>query len=167
LSFHFLLPSSSSFTSFLPERSSCIFGNSLPLEVSIRKLKLSSSIAVILQVSQTAVVLYQLSNSIVSCTSGLLRLQLTSTNFQVQLLAVLPDFSGFNCHLPYIPCSIVTVLPDYSGYNCFLLFLNFTFYGVFFRTTSKVLSLSNSLSIKSLEKNIFQLIDLKDSNPKL
>jgi hypothetical protein len=35
-----------------------------------------------------------------SCTSGLLRLQLFSTNFQVQLLAVLQDFSGFNCLLP-------------------------------------------------------------------
>jgi hypothetical protein len=35
-----------------------------------------------------------------SCTSGLLRVQLSSTNFQVQLLAVLPDLSGFNCLLP-------------------------------------------------------------------
>jgi hypothetical protein len=77
-----------------------------------------------------------------SCTSGLLRLQLSSNNFQVQLLAVLPDFSRFNCLLPTIKfncnctsgllmlqlsssifsSSIVTVLPDYSGYNCFLRF---------------------------------------------
>jgi hypothetical protein len=35
-----------------------------------------------------------------SFTSGLLRIQLSFTNFQVQLLAVLPDFSGFNCLLP-------------------------------------------------------------------
>jgi hypothetical protein len=41
-----------------------------------------------------------ISISIVSCTSGLLRLQLSSTNYQVQLLAVLPDFSGFKCLLP-------------------------------------------------------------------
>jgi hypothetical protein len=49
--------------------------------VSIRKLNLSSSIVVVLQASQTAVVFY---------------------NFQVQLLAVLQNFSGFNCHLPTI-----------------------------------------------------------------
>jgi hypothetical protein len=68
------------------------------------------------------------------------RLQLSSTNFQVQLLAVLQDFSGFNCLLPcfkfncylyFRDCrlqlsssifssSIITVLPDYSGYKCFL-----------------------------------------------
>jgi hypothetical protein len=36
------------------------------------------------------------STSIVSCTSGLLRLQISSKNFQVQLLDVLPDFSGNN-----------------------------------------------------------------------
>jgi hypothetical protein len=34
-----------------------------------------------------------------SCTSGLLRLKLSSTNFQVQLIAVIQDFSGFNCLL--------------------------------------------------------------------
>jgi hypothetical protein len=74
----------------------------LQLEVSIRKLKLSGSIAVVLQASQTAVFFYHLSSSIVSCTSGLLRLQFSSTIFQVQLLAVLPDFSGFNCLLPIV-----------------------------------------------------------------
>jgi hypothetical protein len=36
-----------------------------------------------------------------SCTSGLLRLKLSSTNFQVKLIAVIQDFSGFNCLLPY------------------------------------------------------------------
>jgi hypothetical protein len=46
---------------------SCFFVYSLPLEVSIRKLKLSSSIAVVLQASQSAVVF---------------------CHFQVQLLAV-------------------------------------------------------------------------------
>jgi hypothetical protein len=49
LSLHFLLPAPSSFTSFLPVSSSCIFGYSLLLEVSIRKLKLSSSIVAVLQ----------------------------------------------------------------------------------------------------------------------
>jgi hypothetical protein len=101
LSFHFLLPASSSFTSFLPETSSCIFGSSLPLEVSIRKLKLSISIAVVLQASQTAVVFYQLSSSTVSCTSGLLRLHLSSFIVLSSIVTVLPDFSGFNCLLPY------------------------------------------------------------------
>jgi hypothetical protein len=43
------------------------------------KVKLSSSIAVVLQDSQTAVVFY---------------------HFQVQLLAVIQGFSGFNCFLP-------------------------------------------------------------------
>jgi hypothetical protein len=66
----------------------------------IRRLKLSSSILVVLQASQTVVVFYQLSVLIASCTSGLFRFQLSSTNYQVQLLPVLPDFSGFNCLLP-------------------------------------------------------------------
>jgi hypothetical protein len=96
----FPLPISSPFTSFLPASYSCIFVYSLPLEVSIRKLKLSSSIVAVLQASQTAVVFYHLSSSIVSCTSGLLRLQLSSANFQVQLLAVLQNFSFYNCLLP-------------------------------------------------------------------
>jgi hypothetical protein len=67
----------------------------------IRKLKLSSSIAVVLQASQTAVVFYHFSSSIVSCNSGFLGLQLSSTIFS---------------------SSIVTELADYSGYNYFLLF---------------------------------------------
>jgi hypothetical protein len=102
------LPVSSSFTSFLPASSSCISGYFLPLEVSIRKLKLSSSIVAVLQASQTQVVFYQLSSSIVSCTSGLLRLQLSTSIFSI---------------------SIVTILLDYSGYNCLLLFFYFKFYG--------------------------------------
>jgi hypothetical protein len=97
----FPLPVFSCFTSFFFSTSSCIFGYSLPSEVSIRKLKLSSSIAVVLQASQTAVVFYHLSSSIVSCTSGHLMLQLSSSIFQVQLLAVLQDFSGFNCLLQF------------------------------------------------------------------
>jgi hypothetical protein len=67
-------------------------------------------IAIVLQASQTGVVFYQFSSSIVSCTSGLLRIQLSSSIFS---------------------SSIVTVLPDYSGYNCFLV-LFFKFYGFFF-----------------------------------
>jgi hypothetical protein len=59
---------------------------------------------------QASIVFSQLSSSIVSCTSGLLRLQLSSSIFQVQLLSV---------------------LPDYSGYNCFLRFFNFNFNGFF------------------------------------
>jgi hypothetical protein len=73
-----------------------------------------------------------------SCASGLLRLQLSSTNFQFQLL---------------------DVLPDYSGYNCLLRFLNFKFNGCFFSEfffnliiNIYLLSLSNSLSIKNLAK---------------
>jgi hypothetical protein len=118
---YFLLPASFSFTSFLPATFSCIFDYSLPLEVFIRKLNLSSSIAVVLQASQTAVFFYRISNSIVSCNSGLLRLQLSSTNIK------------FNCWLYFrtsqasivfyhVSSSIVTVLPDFSGYNCFLRF---------------------------------------------
>jgi hypothetical protein len=120
LSFYFLLPSSSSFTSFLPASSSCIFGYYLQKELSIRKLKLSSSIAVVLQASQTAIVFYQLSSSIVSCTFGLLRLQLSSSIFS---------------------SSIVTVLPEYSGYYCFLRFFNFKFNGCFFLSFHLVINI--------------------------
>jgi hypothetical protein len=52
------LPASSSFTSFLLEISSLFFGYYLQLKVSIRNLKLSRSIAVVLQASQTAAVFY-------------------------------------------------------------------------------------------------------------
>jgi hypothetical protein len=72
---YFPLPASSSFVSFLLATYSCIFDNSLQLEEFIRKPKLSSSIAVVIQASQTAVVFYK---------------------FQTRLLAVLQDFSGFN-----------------------------------------------------------------------
>jgi hypothetical protein len=65
----------------------------------------------------------------------LLRLQLSSTNFQVQLLAVLPDFSGFNCLFSYIQVQLLSVLPDYSKYSYFLHFFYFSkstgFFGVF------------------------------------
>jgi hypothetical protein len=87
LSFHFLLSASSSFTSFLPTSSSCIFGYSLQYEVSIRKLKLSSSFEVVLQASQTAFVFYQLSSSTVSCTSGPLRLKLSSSIFSSSIVS--------------------------------------------------------------------------------
>jgi hypothetical protein len=104
----FPLPASSSFTSFLPVTSSCIFGCSLQLEVSIRKLKLSSSIAVVLQASQTAVVFYQLSSSIVIYTSGLLRLQLTSSIFSSLITTVLLDYSGCHCFLQFFIISKFT-----------------------------------------------------------
>jgi hypothetical protein len=42
-----------------------------------------------------------ISSSIVSCSSGLLWIQLSSNVFQVQLLAVLPDISGYNCFLHF------------------------------------------------------------------
>jgi hypothetical protein len=99
----FPLPASSSFNSFASfflAISFCFFVYSLQSEVSIRNLKLSSSIAVVFQASKTELVFYQLSSSIDSCTSGLLRLQLSSADFQVQLLAVLQEFLGFNGIIP-------------------------------------------------------------------
>jgi hypothetical protein len=39
---------------------------------------------------------------IVGCTSGLPRQKISSTIFQVQLLALLPDYSGYNIFLPII-----------------------------------------------------------------
>jgi hypothetical protein len=61
--------------------------------------------------SQASIVFYQIPSSIVSCTFGLLRLQLSSSIFS---------------------SSIVTVLPEYSGYNCFLRFLKFQVQRLFF-----------------------------------
>jgi hypothetical protein len=81
LNFHFLLPASSSFTSFLPASSFCIFGSSLPLEVSIRKLKLSSSIIAVFQDFSDFNCLLPTFKFNYSFTSGLLRLQLISTFF--------------------------------------------------------------------------------------
>jgi hypothetical protein len=75
---------------------SYFFEYSLQLEVFVRKLKQSNSIAVVIQASQTAVVLY---------------------DFQVQLLAVLKDVSGYNCFLLYIR--------EFSGYNFLLPFFKF------------------------------------------
>jgi hypothetical protein len=81
-----------------------------------------------------------------SCTSVLLRLQLSSSIFS---------------------SSIVTVLPDYSGYNCLLRFfiLSST---VFFRSFYLViniylLSLRNSLSIKNLAKFLILKIAILSS----
>jgi hypothetical protein len=66
-----------------------------------------------------------------SCTSGLLRLQLSSTNFQVQLLAILPDFSGFNCLLPIFKfnCNCTSGLLRLQLSSTF--FLNFKLNGFF------------------------------------
>jgi hypothetical protein len=69
-----------------------------------------------------------------SCTSGLLRLQLSSTNFQVQLLAVLPDFSGFNCLLPTFKfnCNCTSGLLRLQLSSTFFLFqVQRVFFGVF------------------------------------
>jgi hypothetical protein len=76
----FPLHFSSSFTFFFLATSYFFFGFFMLFDLVIRKLKLPSSIAVILQASQTAVVFYQ---------------------FQVHLLAVLQVFSGYNCLLPF------------------------------------------------------------------
>jgi hypothetical protein len=40
-------------------------------------------------------------SSLIDCNSGDLRLQFSSTNFQVQLIAVLPDYSGYNYFLHF------------------------------------------------------------------
>jgi hypothetical protein len=121
LSFHFLIPVSFSFTYFLPATSSCIFGYSLQWEVSIRKLNLSSSIAIVLQTSQTIVIYYKFqvqlqlyfrysqtafvffhfSISNVICISGLSRLQLSSTKFSSSIVTVIQDYSGYNCFLSF------------------------------------------------------------------
>jgi hypothetical protein len=99
-----------------------------------------------------------------SCTSGLLRLQLSSTKFQVQLLAVLQDFSGFNCLLPTFKfnCNCTSSL--------LRLQLSSTFFSstVFFRSIYLViniylLSLSNSLSIKNLAKFLILKIAILSS----
>jgi hypothetical protein len=97
-----------------------------------------------------------------SCTSGLLRLQLSSTKFQVQLLVVLLDFSGFNCLLPSFKfnCNCTSGLLRLQLSSTFF---NFKFNCCFFRNFYLVislfdyliiniylLSLSNSLSIKNL-----------------
>jgi hypothetical protein len=58
-----------------------------------------------------------------SCTSGLPRLQLSSTVFQVQLLAYFRT-SQASFVFYHFSSSIVTVLPDFSGYNCFLRFFS-------------------------------------------
>jgi hypothetical protein len=84
-------------------------------------------------------------NSIVSCTSGLLRLQLSSANFQVQMLAVLPDYSGYNCFL----CFSFHVLRLFF-LGGFILVINI-----------QILSLSNSISTKYLEIFIFDQLILK------
>jgi hypothetical protein len=97
------------------------------------------------------------SSSIVSCNSGLFRLQLPSTIFQIQLLAVLQDFSGFNCLLPifefncylYFRTSQVTIVfYVFSKFNgCFSFRVLFGY--------QHLLSLSDSPSIKNLAKFIF------------
>jgi hypothetical protein len=83
-----------------------------------------------------------------SCTSGLLRLQLSYTNYKFQLLAILQDISGFNCLLRF--------------------FLYFKFNGVFFGFFYLIiniyfLSLSNSLSIRNLAKFLILKIAILSS----
>jgi hypothetical protein len=96
-----------------------------------------------------------------SCTSGLLRLQMSSTNFQVQLLAVLPDFSGFNCLLPTFKfnCNCTSGLLRLQLSSTFVFKFQVQrlyFFGVFIWLSTYLiiiiylLSLSNSLSIKYL-----------------
>jgi hypothetical protein len=105
-----------------------------------------------------------------SCTSGLLRLQLSSTIFQVQLLAVLPDFSGFNCLLPIFKfnCNCTSGLLRLQLTTTFFKFqvLRMFFRSFYLVINIEILSLSNSLSTKNLA-NLFSSIDLKDSNLKL
>jgi hypothetical protein len=69
--------------------------------------------------SQASTVFYQLPSSILSCTSGILRLKLSSSIFS---------------------SSIVTVLPDYSGNNSFLRFFS-KFNGCFFRSFYLVINI--------------------------
>jgi hypothetical protein len=49
--------------------------------------------------------LLPITSSIFSCTSGLLRLKLSSSIYQVQLLALLLDYSGYNCFLRFFSSS--------------------------------------------------------------
>jgi hypothetical protein len=63
---------------------------------------MSSSIAFVLQDSQTVVVFYHFPSSVVSCTSGLLRLQLSATSFSSPIVTVLSDYSGYNCFLRFL-----------------------------------------------------------------
>jgi hypothetical protein len=83
-----------------------------------------------------------ISSSIVSCTSGLLRLQLSSSIFSSSIVSCTSGLLRLKLSSIF-SSSIVTVLPDNSGYNCFLCFF-FKFNG-FFRSflclsTSKYLA---------------------------
>jgi hypothetical protein len=105
-----------------------------------------------------------------SCTSGLLRLQLSSTNFQVQLLAYFRT-SQASIVFYQLSSSNVTVLPDYSGYNCILPYFQvqrWFFFGVFYLIINiYLLSLSNSLSTKYLKKFLIikiAILSFKSSN---
>jgi hypothetical protein len=86
------------------------------------------------------------------------RLQLSSTNFQVQLLAVLPNFSGFNCLLPAfkfncnctsVPLRLQLSSTFFQGQRLFFSEFLYLINNIY------LLSLSNSLSMKNLEKFIF------------
>jgi hypothetical protein len=111
-----------------------------------------------------------------SCTSGLLRLQLSSTNFQVQLLAVLPDFSGFNCLLPSFKfnCNCTSGLLRLQLSSTFFLISSSTgFFRSFYLVINLFdylviniysLSLSNSLSFKNLAKFLIAILSSKSSN---
>jgi hypothetical protein len=58
-------------------------------------------------------------NSIVSCTSGLLRLQLSSTKYQVQVIAVLQNYLGYNYFLRFLKFQVLRLFfPEFSfGYH--------------------------------------------------
>jgi hypothetical protein len=51
-----------------------------------------------------------------------LHILLSSTNLQVQLLAVLQGFSCFNCLLTVFKIQLIAIIQDFSGCNFFLLF---------------------------------------------
>jgi hypothetical protein len=109
---------------------------------------MSSSIVAVFQQFSGFNCLLPFSSSIVSCTSGLLRLQLSSSIFS---------------------SSIVTLFPNYSGYNCILRFFKLQiqrlFFSEFFDLLINIylLSLSNSLSIKNLAKSLILKIAILSS----
>jgi hypothetical protein len=101
-----------------------------------------------------------------SCTSGLHRLQLSSSIFQVQLLAVIQDFSGFNCLLQFfkLNCNCTSGLLRLQLFSTIFKISSSTV--VFFRILILViniyfLSLRKSLSIKNLEKFNSSYLTLK------
>jgi hypothetical protein len=131
----FLLPASYFFDFFLLETSSCFLGCSLQLEVFVRKLKLSTSIAVVLQASQTAVVFYRFSSSIISCRTS--QPKIVMYHLSSSIVTVILGYSGYNFLLPIFQVQLLAVLQDFSGYNFFLYFLQFSFWRFICLSTSK------------------------------